>query len=192
VPQPVWSNRVDDLGAPMLSLMNVRYMLTKEGTLIENPHALPRAFVPRVVHVGAGDGTIDQLKGVRDFGAEAWIASRESYTQTNGEGDLAVRRDGTRLLIHASMRGPGWVVVSEPAWKGWRATRARVPLRLHLADHAFLAFYLPAGESDVTLRYLPSGFVYGALVSALALLSTAITFFMSAHTSFFAAGLRRR
>ncbi|HYU26260.1 MAG TPA: YfhO family protein, partial [Thermoanaerobaculia bacterium] len=82
--------------------------------------------------------------------------------------------------------------VSEPAWKGWRATRARVPLRLRVADHAFLAFYLPAGESDVVLRYLPSGFVYGSIVSALALLSSAITFFMSAHTSFFAEGVRSR
>jgi len=67
-----------------------------------------------------------------------------------------------------------------------------VPLRLHVADHAFLSMYLPAGDSDVVLRYLPGGFVYGALISALALLSSAITFFMSAHTSFFAAGLRSK
>jgi hypothetical protein len=187
-PQPVWSNRVDDLGAPMLSLLNVRYALIEEGkpapegwrvaagmrgaTLLENTRALPRAFVPRVVHVGPDAGSVDQLKACRDFGAEGWIASREApYTRANGDGDVRVRRDGSRLNIHAVMRGPGWIVVSEPAWRGWRATRARVPIRLHAADHAFLAFYLPAGESDVVLRYLPNGFVYGAIVSALALLA---------------------
>lgn len=189
-PQAVWSNRVDDLGAPMLSLMNVRTMLTKENGIVENPRALPRAFLPRVVHVGEREGSVAQLAACRDFAAEGWIASRETpYTRVNGEGDLRVRRDGSRLQIHASLRAPAWVIVSEPAWKGWRATRARVPLRLHSGDHAFLAFYLPAGESDVVLRYLPSGFLYGALVSAL---SAAITFFMSFQTSFFVAGLRSK
>ena len=192
-PVAVWSNRVDDLSAPMLSLMNVRYAITKDGAIVENARALPRAFLPRVVHVGADEGSVAQLRACRDFGAEGWIASREApYTRANGEGDVRVQRDGSRLKIHASLRAPAWVIVSEPTWKGWRATRARVPLRLHVADHAFLAFYLPAGESDVVLRYLPSGFVYGAVISALALLSSAITFFMSAHTSFFAEGVRSR
>ncbi len=188
-PIAVWSNRVDDLEAPMLSLMNVRYFL-KNDRILENARALPRAFLPRLVHVGEREGSIAQMSACRDFGAEGWIASREApYTRVNGEGDLRVRRDGSRLLVHASLRAPAWVIVSEPAWKGWRATRARVPLRLHGADHAFLAFYLPAGESDVVLRYLPKGFLYGALVSAL---SAAITFFMSFQTSFFAAGLRSK
>jgi len=69
------------------------------------------------------------------------------------------------------MRAPGWIIVSEPAWKGWRATRGRERLRLHIADLAFLAFYLPPGESDVELRYLPNGFVAGAVISAAALLA---------------------
>jgi hypothetical protein len=192
-PQAVWSNRVDDLGAPMLSLMNVRYFLTRDNRIVENSYALPRAFAPRIVHVGKNEGSLDRMAVCRDFAAEGWVASNEApYTRVNGTGDIAVRRDGSRLKIHAAMREPGWIIVSEPAWKGWRATRARVPLRLHVADHAFLSMYLPAGDSDIVLRYLPGGFVYGALISALALLSSAITFFMSAHTSFFAAGLRSK
>jgi hypothetical protein len=170
-PQPVWSNRVDDPNAPFLSLMNVRYFLDGDK-IVENPRALPRAFLPRVVHVGPHEGAPNEMALCRDFGAEGWIASRETpYTRVNGEGDVRVHRDGSRLRIHASMRAPGWMIVSEPAWKGWRATRARVPLRLHTADHAFLAMYLPAGDSDVVLRYLPNGFVAGAIVSALALLT---------------------
>ena len=170
-PQPVWSNRVDDPSAPFLSLMNVRYFLDGDK-IVENPRALPRAFVPRIVHVGPQEGAPNEMALCRDFGAEGWITSREAaYTRVNGEGDVRVRRDGSRLRIHASMRAPGWLIVSEPAWKGWRATRARVPLRLHTGDHAFLAMYLPAGDSDVVLRYLPNGFVAGAIVSALALIA---------------------
>jgi hypothetical protein len=173
-PQPVWSNRVDDPNDPFLSLMNVRYIFLTDGRIIENPNALPRAFIPRVVHVGPDEGAPHQLAICLDFGAEAWIASRETpYTRANGEGAVRVRRDRSRLRIHAAMRAPGWIVVSEPAWKGWRATRARVPLRLQTADHAFLAMYLPAGDSDVVLRYLPNGFVFGASISALALLALA-------------------
>lgn len=170
VPQAVWSNRVDHASAPFLSLMNVKYILDGDR-IVENPRALPRAFVPRIVHVGENEGTPHQMALCFDFGDEGWIASREApYTRLNGEGDVRVRRNGSRLQLHASLRAPAWVIVSEPAWKGWRATRARVPLRLQTGDHAFLAMYLPAGDSDVVLRYLPNGFVAGAIVSALTLL----------------------
>ena len=59
VPQPVWSNRVDDLTAPMLSAMNVRYAIVRASltlpqswtvryrdaayAIAENRRALPRA-----------------------------------------------------------------------------------------------------------------------------------------------------
>ena len=67
VHQPVWFNRVDDPTRPFLSFLNVRYVLAAPGVatpagwpvlasasggrLVENPTALPRAFIPREVQV---------------------------------------------------------------------------------------------------------------------------------------------
>lgn len=181
IPQPVWSNRVDDLGAPMLSLMNVRFALALPDSvvppswrlvgrypgyqLLENSSVLPRAFVPHMVHLG----TNDVMRGMRacgDFGAEGWIETEGTPTSVaNGPGDVRIRAEGSRLLLHASMRAAGWIVVSESAWKGWRAVMGRAHLKLHFADRAFLGMYIPAGEHDIELSYRPHAATAGAIVS---------------------------
>ena len=181
IPQPVWSNRVDDLTAPMLSLMNVRFALALPESvvppgwrligkypgyqLLQNTDALPRAFVPRMIHLGAGDVT-PLMRACRDFGAEGWIETHgPPMTITNGAGIVTVRANGSHLTLHASMRSPGWIVVSETAWKGWRAVMDRTPLKLHFADRAFLGMYAPAGEHDIEMSYRPKAVTNGGIIS---------------------------
>jgi hypothetical protein len=192
VQQGVWWNRVDDLSAPFLSLLNVRYALVpwtvkspppdgwrktadQPGTsLLENTRVLGRAFVPGSVRVGySKDVTLTQMKLERDFGARAWIDARTTVPreEVNGPGRARVlsAKRGT-LRIHASMEGGGWMVVSESAWKGWRAfvDGKRAPLRY--ANHTLLAVYVPLGEHDVRMVYRPESFVIGAWTSAITLL----------------------
>ncbi len=181
IPQPVWSNRVDDLTAPMLSLMNVRFALGIAGSavppgwrligrypsyqLLENGNVLPRAFVPRAVHLGARD-VMAGMRACRDFGAEAWIETDDAPTDAaNGAGEVTVRASGSKLTLHASMRSAGWIVVTETAWKGWRAAIGRTPIKLHFADRAFLGMYVPAGEHDIDLSYRSRAVTNGAIAS---------------------------
>jgi len=190
IPQPVWSNRVDDLTAPMLSLMNVRFALALPDSpippswrligrypgyqLIENSRVLPRAFIPRVVHTGTND-VIRGMRACSDFGAEAWIETKGPTADVaNGTGSVRVRADGSRLMLHASMQSPGWIVVSETTWKGWRATSGREPIKLHFADRAFLGMFLPAGDHDIVLSYRPKSVTTGAIVSVATALVLAI------------------
>ena len=184
-PQGVWFNRVDDLTDPFLSMMNVRYAVQKwaaplpagwrliarqPGThLIENMHALGRAFVPHRVHVGERpEDVLKQIAEARDFAEESWIDGRASSPrmESNGPGRVRVTHYGRgALTIRASMDAPGWVVISQAAWGGWRATvdGQRVPIRF--ANHAFLGVLVPGGEHTVRLTYLPRSFVIGAWVS---------------------------
>jgi hypothetical protein len=181
IPQPVWSNRVDDLTAPMLSLMNVRFALALPDSavppawrlvgrypgyqLLENSRVLPRAFVPGVVHLGTSD-VMRGMRACRDFGAEAWIETDGPPTNVaNTVGEVSLRPLGSRLTLHASMRAPGWIVISETAWKGWRATIGHDPIKLHFANRAFLGMYVPAGEHDIELTYRPHAVTSGAIVS---------------------------
>ncbi len=180
IPQPVWSNRVDDLTAPMLSMMNVRFALALPDSpipppwrligrypgyaLLENSRVLPRAFVPRVVHTGLND-IIRDMRACRDFGSEAWIETAGPADVTNGIGAVRIRADGSRLLLHAAMQSPGWIVISETAWSGWRASSGGNPIKLHFADRAFLGMYVPAGAHDIVLSYRPKAVTTGAIVS---------------------------
>jgi hypothetical protein len=191
-PQPVWSNRVDDLTAPMLSLMNVRYALAAAQStipngwrhvgsfpgfeLLENNRMLPRAFLPASVHEGIpADDVLRAMTGARDFAAEAWIEGGTPGTYANGRGRISLRRQGSRLRMQIDMDAPGWVIVSEPAWRGWQAFDRDQPLDLRFADGAFVAFHLGAGSHDVRLFYRPTSFVAGGAISvatALLLLAT--------------------
>jgi hypothetical protein len=194
VKQPVWSNRVDSLASPILSLMNVRFALAPPHTplpdgwrqrasfpgytIAENTRTLSRAFVPQRVHTGvSADESLRAVAGAKNFADEAWLEYGARDTIANGPGIVRVERDGTGLRLHASMEGGGWVVASEPAWRGWRAVEGRRELHVRHADQSFIAFYLPQGEHDVTLVYRPRSFVIGSWISAATLAALAAALF---------------
>lgn len=185
VAPPVGANRVDDLGAPFLSLMNVRYAFAaqdaklpagwtvfgrEKGYLIaENMRALPRAFIPRTVV--CDENARYEMKSETDFSARAWLRGDCSVLpSTNGKGTVrTTRRTPAHLTLDVRTDAPSWVVVTESAWKGWRAVDAngnRLPLRR--ANHAFLSFQVPAGNTTVELIYRPRSFVIGSAISGIA------------------------
>jgi hypothetical protein len=186
--QPVWSNRVDDLTAPFLSLMNVRYAFAEgsavpphwsfvaadRGTqLLENQNVLPRAFIPRAVTIGDNPFIWEGILKEKDFGARGWIVvpGESPRQEPNGSGSLTVRREGMGALsIRSHLDTNAWVVVSETAWKGWRAHVDGEPAKLRIADGMFLAMYLPAGDHDIRLTYWPRSFVVGRAITAITLL----------------------
>jgi len=193
-PQGVWWNRVDDLTPPFLSMLNVRYALApwnvavapgwnkiaeQPGTfLLENTRVLGRAFVPRRVRRGVPkDALLKEMKNERDFAERSWIDARLSAPreEVNGPGTARVLRHGRgELAIRASMQGGGWLVISETAWKGWRAFVDGKPSPIRFANHALLGVYVPQGEHTVRLVYRPQAFVIGAWMSGLTLLAIAL------------------
>ncbi len=190
VPVPVWSNRVDDLRSPFLSLMNVRFAIVPPRTavpagwrvfgaypdywLLENPRTLPRAFVPGMIHRDSLN-PLSAMSHCKDFAREGWInIGAAPIDLSNGRGNVSTRPDGTRLLIHASMVDEGWVIVSEAAWKGWNAFEGEHRVHLETADHAFLAFHLGRGEHDVLLTYRPHSFVVGGAISGVTAMALAV------------------
>lgn len=191
VHQPIFFNRIDDLSKPLLSMMNVRFAFTlasapvppgwrivakeKEAVLLENANVLPRAFVPRYVTVGLqSDVALDQMAAVTDFGEHAWItADVVPYERANGPGHATLRRMRGGYLLDAEMDGDGWVVVSNSAWKGWRAYVDGKRTRMQRANVAFLGLHLDKGKHQVRLVYLPESFVIGRWITFATLLGIA-------------------
>ncbi|HEY3055285.1 MAG TPA: YfhO family protein [Thermoanaerobaculia bacterium] len=219
VRQPVWSNRVDRLDTPILSLMNTRYAIVPPAMqlppwwqmratyetygIAENTRVLPRVFVPRSIRVVDSPGSsLLGVSTITDFGEQGIVQDKQSHDfAPNGPGVVELRGRGSHVRLHVRMSGPGWVIVSNAYWKGWTAREhgRRIPVRF--GDHVFTAFYLHAGEHDLELTYRPRSFVIGAWISGLTALmllayaflpSSVITFFMSFQTSFFADGVRSR
>jgi uncharacterized membrane protein YfhO len=195
----VWFNRVDDLTAPMLSMMNVRYAMVKESDdvpdgwrevarerglakLLENAHALPRAFVPRHVRLGTPHAlVIPEMRGESDFGERAWIESNSSpHEEENGPGVATPVEAGAPLRNEWStvFSRSGWVVISQTNLRGWRAYVDGRPLSVARANHAFIAVYVPKGRHTLRLAFRPRSFVVGRNVSVITLLAIALIAFV--------------
>jgi hypothetical protein len=182
--QPVWFNRVDDLTRPFLSMINVRYAIASDDVpapegwrrvavqrgaeLLENTRAFPRAFMPsRVVFGTPFDGIIKGMTAAPDFHERAWIeAPLPAGERANDGGTVAaVTRDGGDLLIDTATAAGAWVVITEPAWDGWRIYIDERRVEHFYANAAFLGVYVPSGGHRIRLTFLPKSFVRGRAIS---------------------------
>ena len=182
--------QVTDLKRPFLSFLNVRYAIAaakdnaprnwrivaadRGAVLYENPSVIGRASVPDRVRIGVpASKVVRQMEAQKDFSRVAWIedvaggAARgeRPVKKKNGPGRVRSSRHARGLQMEVDMDGPGWVVVSQTAWKGWRASSGGRALPLRFANMAFLAFHLPAGHHVVDLEYLPRSFVIGRAIT---------------------------
>ncbi|HEX8169447.1 MAG TPA: YfhO family protein [Thermoanaerobaculia bacterium] len=188
--QPIWFNRVDDLTRPFLSFLNVRYAVAAAdeaippgwhrvaaqpgSMLLENEHAIERIFVPRSVRIGLADeAAVAEMLHETDFRERAWISADVAAPERiNGPGRvvLSKRRLGGEYLLDADMSGDGWIVVSDTAWRGWRAYIDGRRVETTRANVAFLSVFVPKGRHAVRLVYLPQSFVVGRAISGATLL----------------------
>ena len=146
--QPVWYNRVDDPSTPFLSFLNVRWVLFPPGVpapdgwtvrsegeemrLLENPRALPRAFVPRLLLAAPDpDRRLAALRSVTDF-AERGVVSEAGSADwiPNGDAEVSITgyaADRIALDVLAREAGPRRHVHNGLARMGLRARRPADP-----------------------------------------------------------------
>ena len=70
-----------------------------------------------------------------------------------------------RVTIRAILDAPGYLVVADTWYPGWRATVDDVPTELLRANHAFRAVRLEAGEHQVEMVYRPVSVLAGGAIS---------------------------
>jgi hypothetical protein len=195
VPQVVFFNRIDDLSKPFLSLLNVRFAFTTvsaplppgwsvvarqgDAVLLENASVLPRAFVPQYVTLGLqSDIALAQMAQASDFRQRAWIsADVVPYDRANGPGRASVRRTYGGYTIDAEMKGDGWIVITNSAWKGWRAYVDGKRIRMQRANVAFLSVHVSPGKHRIRIVYRPESFVIGRTISLATLSTCVVTLF---------------
>src|SRR5205814_2194095 len=140
----------------------------KGGKLLENTQVLPRAFVPpRIRYEPSSTPILAQMYSATDFAGKAWIEVREypPHEIANGPGTVTMRRAKLGFDMDAAMEADGRIVISQTAWKGWRAYLDGRRVEMKYANHAFLGLFVPAGRHHVRLIYLPESFTRGRAIS---------------------------
>jgi hypothetical protein len=181
--QSYFINRVHDITKPFVSLLNVRFafagewlpvpqgwrLVAQQGhvILLENMNVIERAFVPRNVKLGLTDEqALEEMKSVSDFRERAWITSDAAIERANGPGTVTIRRTAHgEFQLTADMQGDGWIVLTESAWKGWRAYLDGRRVTIQRANVAFHSIYVPKGKHAIRFVYWPESFVIGRTIS---------------------------
>lgn len=183
--------------SPVFDFLNVRYVVSyaghgpfdryrpvywaADGSVFENPHALPRVFAPRLVEGVGGapprgfvanatallPGILPKLASLADFHERAFVLGAPVEARENGEAEvLDYTESQNRASFTSRARAPVVLVASLIQDGGWRArdeTGRRLPTTL--ANGPFLALTVDAGEHRVVLDYTPPGWREGLAVS---------------------------
>ncbi|HEX4497551.1 MAG TPA: YfhO family protein [Thermoanaerobaculia bacterium] len=181
---------------PFLRLLGVRYLLSGPDLALKAPWVdrglfrqtrlwelggdtrwafFPAAVVPAVSAVAARDAIRQQ----RDPYA---LASLEipgpGKPEPNGEGAVrSVKAAPSRIEIEVDVRQDSWLVVSQSALRGWRASGDHGALDTAIADGTLLAVRVPAGSRKIVLRYFPGSLLAGVVGSLASLLGFAVLCF---------------
>jgi len=201
--------RLEHLSSPLLDLLGVRYVVTEgqvpnpdyrlvyegEVRIYENSDALPRAFaLPRAEVVSIGDlaprlQSFDPRQVV--LLDDQMVHADDTRLQSPGTWPFQAARVVTyspnALFVDVEMPGPGWLVLADSYFPGWKAYRStptdRVPgpkeeptgeteLEIVRADGNFRAVWLEGGAHRVRFKYTPLSFklgLYGSFIAAVVL-----------------------
>ena len=186
VPHARLLNFTPRLPSPIADLLGLRYLVHRgvpaPGTtvvsqspdyyVVENPAALPRAFVPeRVEAVRSGSAGLATLLR-RDFDGRriAVLETLQPLPEGTMRGNATVVADqNTRLLLDVQMQTPGVVVIADRWDPGWKATFNGVEVPVLRADFDLRAVVLPLASGRLELRYVPESFLLGLRVAAAAI-----------------------
>jgi hypothetical protein len=176
--------------APLLDLLNVKYLLTdqepgekwelvyeNEGTVrvYRNRDVLPRAFVVYQAEiVGNPDESLERLLSEQFNFRERVILERPPLNWSEPEQAPATAPEvrfrvyePNKVILDVCTEADGLLVLTDNYAPGWQAFLDTKPVPIYIADHAFRAMVVPAGQHRVEFVYRPWSFYVGATLSLL-------------------------
>jgi hypothetical protein len=183
------------LDSPLLDLLNVRYLvvpadfpanlpgtgtlfarfdtvyLDDEARVLENPAALPRAWlVHDARQVASGEALPLLAGGAVDPRTTALLEEPPPPLaqpfDPAGESVVITERQPDRLRLTVRAAAPALLVLSEVYDPGWHAKVAGESAPVLVADHLLRAVPVPAGTHEVELSYEAPGLRLGIVITA--------------------------
>jgi hypothetical protein len=157
---------------PVADLLNVRYLVLRKSPpdglpavvheddywIVENPRALPRAFVPRSLNrVSSRKEALETMRGNEFEPRNVALVVEDLGLPETMEG-VAQIADETpaRVRLDVKMRTDGIVVVSDMWDSGWQAELDEAPCPIFRVNAALRGVKVPAGEHKVVMTYRPA------------------------------------
>ena len=162
--------RASDQTAPRLDRAYPAVYEDEQVRVLENPHALPRAWIVHSAQVvGPGEAARLLAAGGVDPKSVALLEqpppSLAQPDDPSAEAAAITAYDADRIALRVNTQAPGLLVLSEVYYPAWKAYVDDRPVPLYAANHALRAVPLPAGEHIVELRYESTALMVGLAIS---------------------------
>ena len=167
----------------LYDLLNVRYVIARDGTplpdgfvlaldapnelsVFEHDDPLPRAWVAHEARVVDDFAAALAALRAEDFSPRTDVvlldAPNVAPINASGSGTATVTHYGnSELIVQVESDAPGYLVLSEIWFSGWRATVNGEAAEVLRANGALRAVAVPGGESTVRLWFAPAGWRWG-------------------------------
>jgi len=182
--------RIVDPYHPAIDFLNVRYLLTEpganlggkwgllysgtDGELYENREFKGRFFVPPILRRVSSQDWERELASSTDFHQTPLVSGRDlpPVIVNPTEAIITTRAVGPdQLRLNVATTAPAVVASSHPFQWGWRVRVNGAKTKVMRVNGAFLGFQVPAGSSDVLIRYIPLSYWVPVGLSTVALLA---------------------
>jgi hypothetical protein len=167
---PGWTKVLEGTMAPAVTLRG-RTPRPLPYVVYRNDAALPRAFViGRTLPLNRTAPLRQQIEG---WDPRESLLVEKDVLPDGPRAEFApaqiVEYTTDRVVLEATLEAPGYLVLTDLWYPGWKAVDAGGrELEILLANGAFRAIALPQGAHRITLRFSPPLWTLSALVSALA------------------------
>ncbi|MBN1582365.1 MAG: YfhO family protein [Anaerolineae bacterium] len=182
-----------DLALRTLGLMNVAYILDPADdwpeeriyraatvNVYRNPYLLPRAYVVYEAYWVSDDGEALAALAAPDFDPARQVVLVDSAHSTLSDSippaadvgpapvPVILPSGPNQVKISTKMPLPGYLVLADTYYPGWRATVDGDRIQILRANTAFRALRLDAGEHEIVFEYRPVSFTAGWVCSLIA------------------------
>jgi hypothetical protein len=167
-------------GEKAFDLLNVKYRTVRdEGgriSFVRNPTYLPRAFMVYRAYVARNDSDLVQYLNSPEFDHRAIAAFEEDPGITLPTSEIPPTSRATvtgysnnEITIDVETSAAGVLVLSEISYPGWTSLVDGTPGTVYQVDYCLRGIITPAGHHTVVLRFSPTSFSRGILLTAVAL-----------------------
>jgi hypothetical protein len=172
---------VVDLEGPFYNLLGVRYLIAVHEEAVpeqwelrlisnglhvyENSQLMPRAFMAYQSFVESDPERALEIieQNLFDPLVTVMLDSGEAFSGLTGTYNVEISEmSNNKMVLEVESDQPGYLVISDAFYPGWRATVNETEVELQRANHAFRALFIPDGRSTVRLTYVPVLFLWGA------------------------------
>jgi hypothetical protein len=177
----------------LFDLLNVKYFIVSASTKIEQPdfqlafenpryhvyrnqRVLPRSFIVHDVRViEDGDEVLRRIAapGFRPASmaiVEEKAESLAADAKVTSPSPRLLERSLNRVLLEASLAVPGFLVLADVFYPGWKCFVDGKETKIFRANYVMRGVFLPAGRHRVEFRFDPLSFKIGGVISVTTLL----------------------